>query len=276
MKVTARERAWDDLLKNPWEGRQNKPRISGLTMVIDTGLGLEETRDLLALSSAYIDFFKFGFGTAKLYPADLLRRKVALLKEYKIHVYPGGTFLEVAIVQNKWREFLQRALEIGFDSIEVSDGTISYDSSLRRQIIQYARSLGLIVCCEVGKKMDASPLPTEQLYNFICRDLESGAFKVIIEGRESGMGVGIYKEDGSLRKREIEQLQKKLEDVDAIMWEAPLKTQQEALIRMFGNNVNIGNIPPHNVLSLEALRCGLRGDTLCYTVRSACRREIWI
>lgn len=268
MKQLASNRAWDDLITNPLGGRYEKPRDTGLTMVIDTGLGLLETQDVLELTSLYIDFVKLGFGTSMLYPESILRRKITLLKECQIHVYPGGTFLEVAILQKRWREFMNRSYELGFTAIEVSDGTITYERSLRKQLIRYARSLGFLVLSEVGKKENGVHLPIEQQYDMINQDLEAGAFKVIIEGRESGKGVGIYEEDGALRTREIEKLYMKLGHIDSIIWEAPLKSQQQEFISMFGNNVNMGNIHPRDIIALESLRCGLRGDTLRHVVNA--------
>jgi phosphosulfolactate synthase len=266
MDQLAMKRAWDDLLANPIKGRFSKPRIKGITMLFDTGLGLHETEDLIDLASTYIDFVKIGFASSKLYPESVLRRKIMLLKENHIHVYPGGTFLEIAILQNKWREFMQRCADLGFSAIEVSDGTIAYERSLRREVIKFAQSLGLLVLSEVGKKESGCYLPVDHLYECICYDLEYGAFKVIIEGRESGKAVGMFEKDGTLRKTEIEELCEKLGSSDPIIWEAPLKNQQVEFIHMFGINVNVGNINPRDVLSLESLRCGLRSDTLRYTV----------
>ncbi|HEU4964719.1 MAG TPA: phosphosulfolactate synthase, partial [Bacilli bacterium] len=146
MRRTSSARAWDDILTDPLPGRLTKPRTTcGLTMLIDTGLGLQETHDLVQLAGPYIDFVKFGFGTSKLYPLDLLQQKITLLRDNGIEAYPGGTFLEAAVLQNKWQEFLVRCLEVGFRTIEVSDGTIQLAPELRREIITYARGIGFQV-----------------------------------------------------------------------------------------------------------------------------------
>jgi phosphosulfolactate synthase len=268
MVQLAKGYAWNDILENPLEGRLAKPRNTGLTILVDTGLGLRETEDLLELASPYIDFVKFGFASSKLYPEPLLRRKIALLKQHHVHVFPGGTFLEIAILQNNWQNYMVRCVDLGFTALEVSDGTIAYETSLRREMIKFAQSLGLIVLSEVGKKEQGAYLPVEQQFEQICNDLDAGAYKVIIEGRESGESVGMYEADGSLRHGDLDILQQKLGNTDAIIWEAPLKSQQEAFIRRFGNNVNFGNIHPRDSLSLESLRCGLRSDTLLYTLPS--------
>lgn len=267
MLGSSNERAWDDILRDPLPGRVSKPRSdSGLTMLIDSGIGLRETHDLVELAGSYIDFVKLGFGTSKLYPATVLRDKIRLLRSYDIDVYPGGTFLEAAILQNRWQAFLTRCQHLGFHTIEVSDGTINLDSNLRREIIQYAREQGFKVITEVGKKADGVFLPIETQLAMIQADLDAGAYKVIIEGRESGKSVGLFDADGSIRKDDFDALVEKISNVEQLIWEAPLKPQQEELIKAFGPNVNFGNINPRDTIALEALRVGLRGDTLRYTI----------
>lgn len=267
MLGSSSERAWDDILRDPLSGRVAKPRTDrGLTMLIDSGIGLRETHDLVEIAGSYIDFVKLGFGTSKLYPSSILRDKIRLLKSHQIEVYPGGTFLEAAILQNKWQDFLKRCQELHFQTIEVSDGTISLEPELRVEIIQYARSIGFKVITEVGKKEDGMFLPVETQLSMIQADLDAGAYKVIIEGRESGKSVGMFEADGSIRKDEFDALVENVENVEQLIWEAPLKSQQEELIRTFGPNVNFGNINPREAIALEALRVGLRGDTLRMTI----------
>lgn len=261
------ERAWDDILYDPLPGRMCKPRLhAGLTMLIDSGLGLQETRDLVELAGPYIDFVKLGFGTSKLYPLAVLQGKITLLQSNGIEVYPGGTFLEAAILQNKWQEFLQRCAELGFKTVEVSDGTITLPTALRLRIIAYAREQGFKVITEVGKKENGLCLPVDLQLEMIQEDLHAGAFKVIIEGRESGRGVGMFKDDGSIRRDEFDALVTKIDRPEQLIWEAPLKAQQEELICTFGPNVNFGNINPREIIALEALRVGLRSDTLRHTL----------
>jgi phosphosulfolactate synthase len=267
MQRSSSERAWDDILQDPIPGRLNKPRTQhGLTMLIDTGLGLRETEDLVDLAASYVDFVKLGFGTSKLYPATVLRRKIDLLRDGGIEAYPGGTFLETAVLQGKWQDFLVRCGELGFRTVEVSDGTITLPLELRQEIIHYAKDHGFKVITEVGKKENGLLLPVDTQLSLIQTDLDAGAYKVIIEGRESGKSVGLFDEDGGLLRDPFDALVKGVQDVSALIWEAPLRVQQEELIRLFGPNVNFGNINPRDTISLEALRTGLRSDTLRYTL----------
>jgi len=260
--IEGTNRRWQDFLNQPLSGRLAKPKNIGLTMVIDTGLGIRHTEDLLDLGEKYVDIVKLGFGTSYLYPDHLLRSKINLLRDRGVRVCPGGTFLEIAIVQNKWRDFLEQSFELGFDCIEVSDGTIHLDEDLRQLIVQEAVLRGFCVVTEVGKKEGGVYLPIEKQVQIIRNDLQAGAFKVIIEGRESGKSVGIYEKDGSLRHDDLYSLVHELGDINALIWEAPLKHQQEQFIVLYGPNVNLGNVYWTDVIALEALRTGLRGDTL--------------
>jgi len=257
-----RESRWSDFLKFPMRGRNAKPRVTGLTMVIDKGLGLTETRELLELASEYIDFIKLGFGTSALYSIPLLRRKIELVRSYGVDIFPGGTFLEVAVLQGQLEKYLRVSKELGYSSIEVSDGTINMSSRVRADAIKRAADMGFIVLSEVGKKDSRDHVETLYLHKQIEEDLANGSFKVIVEGRESGKGVVIYDSQGEIKEDELNALQLLVGDLDSILWEAPLKKQQQALIMRFGPNVNLGNVQPNEVLALEALRVGLRGDTL--------------
>lgn len=254
--------AFDGVVTHPLSGRTAKPRAHGQTMVIDKGMGLTQTGDLLELAGDFVEFIKLTFGTAALYTPALLRAKIALIQSYGIDVYPGGTFLEIALTQGALEPYLERARELGFTCIEVSDGTISLSREERWDAIKLARAYGFQVITEVGKKEGGAEFDPEEAGAQIKADLEAGASKVIVEGRESGMGAGVFAADGSVRTDHLEQIAGRLPDPSVLMWEAPLKTQQEELIARFGPNVNLGNIPPADVLALEALRCGLRGDTL--------------
>lgn len=268
------QKAWGKLIADPLTGRHEKPRTSGLSMIIDTGMGIRETSDLAELAAPYIDLVKFGFGSSVLYPKSLLQNKIAVLREHEIDVYPGGTLLETAVVQKRWKEFMHMAKKLGFTLIEVSDGTIQLDQQLRKVLIQYARNLGFKVLSEVGKKESGTHLPIEQQLEQIECDLEAGASNVIIEGRESGKSVGIFEEDGAIRADDLQFLSKHLRQIDCVIWEAPLKSQQEQLIRHFGVNVNLGNLPPHDILSVESLRRGLRSDTLRIVLENEAEKNV--
>jgi len=263
------QNAWDGVIDMPAFSRSVKPRDTGLTMVMDKGLGLNETSDLLQTAGNYIDYIKLAFGTPALYNEDILRKKVALIKASDIHIYPGGTFLEIAVLQNRVQAFLTRARDIGFSAIEVSDGTVPVPARIRKQVIQEALQMGFEVLSEVGKKSPMENIQTETLINQVQSDLKAGAGRVILEARESGKGIGIYNNQGEIKQDFFKELNATLPCPDRIIWEAPLKNQQQALIIALGPNVNLGNIPPGEVLALESLRTGLRGDTLKLLIENA-------
>ncbi|MCP2520198.1 phosphosulfolactate synthase [Candidatus Aminicenantes bacterium AC-335-A11] len=255
-------KAWENIIEPPIKGRTKKPRENGITMVIDKGLGLNEIKDLILTAGDYIDIIKLTFGTSAFYEKELLKEKNKLITEAGIDVMPGGTFLEVAVWKNVYDRFLERARELGFTMIEVSDGTIKMDLDKRKEIIKRAIDEGFKVVSEVGKKDPSEKIPVSLMQNVIFNDLESGAFKVIVEAREAGKGVGIYDNEGKIKEDEINNIISGIKDINYLIWEAPQKNQQRYLILRFGPNVNLGNIPPEEVLALEALRQGLRGDTL--------------
>ena len=258
-------RAFDGVIASPLAGRAPKPRDAGQTMLLDKGLGLSQTGDLLELAADYIDYVKFTFGSAALYPPAVLRAKIGLIRSYGIDVYPGGTFLEIALTQGRLDDYLRRCKEVGFTHIEVSDGTIDLDPGARRDAIARSLAYGFPVITEVGKK-DGAPLDPDEALEQVLADLEAGAVKVILEGRESGKGAGMYDAEGRLQASDLERMVEGLRDPGVLMWEAPLKGQQEQLIIRFGPNVNLGNIKPEDALALEALRLGLRGDTLKFAL----------
>ena len=257
------DRAWAGILDFPAADRAARPRARGLTMVIDKGIGLTGTRDLMELAGDYVDQVKLTFGTSAFYPHRLLRQKIELVKSYGVDIFPGGTFLELALMQNKLEAYLERAEALGFTGIEVSDGTITLDAATRAATIRRARAFGFtLVVSEVGKKDPRDQVPGLELWTQVEDDLASGSDLVIVEGRESGQGVVIYDEAGHILEQELEQMVSHVSEPGRLMWEAPQKAQQHQLVMRFGPNVNLGNIAPDEALALEALRVGLRGDTL--------------
>lgn len=231
-------------------------------MVIDKGLGLNETKDLFEVAGSYIDFLKLGFGTSALYSRGLLEEKINLANSFGVSIYPGGTFLEIAVLQNKLKEYIRMVSKLGYSAIEVSDGTVNISPEVRERAILMALDAGLKVLTEVGKKNLQDKAHIDHYVGQIRKDLDCGAFRVIIEGRESGKNAGFYDEKGQFIADEVEQILEAAGDPRLLIWEAPLKQQQQELITRFGPNVNLGNIPSSEVLALEALRVGLRGDTL--------------
>ena len=256
------ECAWDNVFDMPVAGRSDKPRSTGFTMLIDKGLGPAATEDLVETAGHVIDDVKLTFGTSAFYGEDLLIRKNEILRDADIDVMPGGTFLEVAVWQGRYPEYLARARELGFNAIEVSDGTIEMDAQTRKDTIKRALDAGFRVISEVGKKDPNEKIAFSLMHEEIASDLELGAFKVIVEARAAGKGVGIFDKDGKVKDDEVDSIVAGVDDPGVLIWEAPIKNQQQHLILRFGTNVNLGNIPPEDILALEALRCGLRGDTL--------------
>jgi len=231
-------------------------------MVLDKGLGLNAVEDLMATAAEYIDVLKLTFGTSALFDEKLLREKIELVNTAGVDICPGGTFLEVFVAQDNYHTYLKRAKELGFTAIEVSDGTIKMSDQTRQDIIKKALDAGFKVISEVGKKDPAEAIPVAKIHDLIKSDLELGVFKVIVEAREAGRGVGIYDSSGTVKESEVDAIISGVDDPNDLIWEAPMKSQQLYLILRFGPNVNLGNVPSDDVLALEALRCGLRGDTL--------------
>lgn len=255
---------WREMVAFPLTGRSKKPRGKGLTMVLDKGLGLGETKDLLDIAGDHVDLIKLGFGTSALYSDGILQEKIHLIRRYGIDIYPGGTFLEIAIAQGRLLPFLETAKKLGFTAVEVSDGTLFLDVQMRRKAVSLAAEMGFKVLTEVGKKQARGQENCLDLARQARVDLQAGASWVIIEGREFGRDVTLYDAQGRIRDESFALFLEYIADQDLLIWEAPLKDQQQELILRLGPDVNLGNVPPQEILSLEALRVGLRGDTLRY------------
>ena len=257
-----RKKSFDGVFEMPVPGRSTKPRAEGVTMIIDKGLGISATQDLISTGGDVIDFIKLTFGTSAFLDLDHLAKKTEIVKDAGIYICPGGTFLEVSVWQGTYAKYLKRCKELGFNAIEVSDGTIEIDMKTRADCIKRAADMGFKVVSEVGKKDPNEAVAAAKMHEEIAADLANGAFKVIVEAREAGKGVGIYDKDGKPKLDEVDAIIKGVDDITKLEWEAPIKNQQEFLILRFGLNVNLGNVPPEDILALEALRNGLRGDTL--------------
>ncbi len=255
-------KALEGVFRTPLSGRSAKPRKVGYTMVIDKGLGLNATRDLMDTASDYIDALKQTFGTSAFFNDRLMREKVEIVKAAGVDVYPGGTFGEIAVWQKTVDKYLKRVKELGFSAVEVSDGTIEMSDDERHDFIKRAVDMGFKVVTEVGKKDPNDKVGIPKMHADIKMDLELGAYKVIVEARESGKGVGIFNSAGEPDAQEVENIIAGVADPTDLIWEAPLKNQHIFLIKKFGINVNLGNVPPEELLVLEALRNGMRGDTL--------------
>ncbi|HTX60996.1 MAG TPA: phosphosulfolactate synthase [Methanobacterium sp.] len=244
-------------------GERKRKSEEGLTMMLDKGIGPVSVIDLLEISGDYVDLAKFGWGTSATHNRDLIKEKTEIYESYDVIPYPGGTLFEIAFLQNKLDEYLDEADSLGFQAIEISDGTININPSDREEVIGKVKDNGFLVISEVGKKnpVEDRKLTIQERVDLINFDLEAGADKVLIEGREGGKGIGIYDNDGKVKEKEINIIIEN-SDEKKIIWEAPQKEQQIYLILKFGPNVNLGNIPPEETTALETLRQGLRGDTL--------------
>jgi len=254
-------KAWE-LVFGDLNRNKQKPRPTGITMVLDKCQGVQAVTDLLPLSGDYIDHWKFSFGTSTLLSENVLHQKISLLKKRDIVVYPGGTLAEYAVVKGVCREYMRHAKSIGFNGIEISDGTIHLSSAARRDAIIYAADLGLTVIAEVGKKDPANQPSAEDMAKQALSDFQSGAEWVIVEARESGKGYGVFNADGTVNEGDVDTIAEILGDhIDHLVWEAPLKNQQEYFIIRFGPDVCLGNIKPPDVLGLETMRIGLRFET---------------
>jgi 2-phosphosulfolactate phosphatase len=242
--------------------RPEKPRKSGITMVLDKNMGINTMKEFLESCGDYVDLVKFGWGTSNIFPPKIIREKIKILNEYNVLVCPGGTLFEVAYAQNKVDSFLSEAKELGFSCIEISDGTVDIPHDEKLKAIKKAKESGFIVISEVGKK---NPI-TDKRYSFDERiknakkELEYGSYKIIIEARESG-SVGVYDDEGDILSEMVERLVSEL-GAENIIFESPLHKQQIWFITNLGNSVNLGNIPPDSCINLETLRRGLRSDTL--------------
>jgi phosphosulfolactate synthase len=260
MKTTSHE-TWTKGLIDPSKGRDQKPRRHGRTMIMDKGLGVHAFQDLLETSGDFVDMIKLGFGTASLYTPNILKQKIEMAACHDVCIYPGGTFLEIAVSINEVDAFFEGVKMAGFTAIEVSEGTIDLNRRMRTELIERGIDAGLRVITEYGKKSWGSMINVDLFMEMFLTDLEAGAEMVIVEARESGLGVGLFDENGRCRDRELTQILHSVKDLSLIMWEAPLKDQQIHLIKQIGPQVNRGNIAPSDLFTLEAMRRGLRSDT---------------
>lgn len=237
--------------------RTAKPRESGLTHVLDKGYSLEQVRQFMEVAKDYVDIVKLGWGTAVVTPN--VKEKIALYQSYGVPVCFGGTFFEVCLRQGKLDEFVALVDECGMECVEVSDGTIDIDEDDKLDILRKL-SKRFKVLSEVGSKDESVVITPSRWVELIGRELEAGAWKVVTEGRESGT-VGIYRPTGDVKDGLLEEIRERF-DISQLLFEAPVKKQQAWFITQFGTNVNLGNIPPEEVISVETLRVGVRGDTL--------------
>ena len=237
--------------------RDGKPRSRGLTHVMDKGLNLREIEGLFDTAGEYVDIVKLGWGTS--YVTNNLEKKIALYRSFATPVVCGGTLFEAVYAQDKVDEFKAWLEHFRFSHVEISDGTIEIPRERKLELIaDFARDFAVL--SEVGSKDAEVVFAPYQWVEWITEELDAGAWKVIAEGREGGTA-GIYRPTGELRTGLVDEIEHSISFHDLI-WEAPTKSSQAWFVKHFGPEVNLGNIPPDEVIALETLRLGLRADTL--------------
>src|SRR5213594_3661406 len=246
---------FDDFLDLP--ARSPKPRSRGLTHVIDKGLNLRDIEGLFDTAGAYVDIVKLGWGTS--YVTNNLEKKIALYRSFDTPVVCGGTLFEAAYAKGKTDEFKRWLLENRFAHVEISDGTLEMPRDQKLELIaEFAQDF--TVLSEVGSKDIEVNYAPYLWVEWIKEELEAGSWKVITEGREGGTA-GIFRPTGEMRTGLVDEIVHEI-DFHALIFEAPTKASQAWFVKQFGPDVNLGNIPPEEVIALETLRLGLRGDTL--------------
>jgi phosphosulfolactate synthase len=225
-------------------------------MVMDKGLSIAEARNFLSVAAPHVDIVKLGFGTSFVTPN--LKEKIEVYREYNIPLYFGGTLFEAFLIRNQFEDYINVIRDFGITYMEVSDGSV---------IIPHAEKCGYIeklarhgtVLSEVGSKDVTNIMPPYKWVELMRSELDAGASYVIAEARESGT-VGIYRDSGEVRQGLVQEILTQI-PAEKIIWEAPKKEQQYYFLQLVGCNVNLGNIAPAEVISLEAMRVGLRSET---------------
>lgn len=239
--------------------RSVKPRQSGLTMVMDKGLSLRQVEDFIEVAGVHTDIVKLGWATSFVTPN--LKEKLALYRSAGIPTYFGGTLFEAFTIRNQFDDYRKVLEEFGMEYAEVSDGSMDIEHD---QKCEYIRKLSeqVTVISEVGSKDAAKIFAPYKWIALMKAEIEAGSWKVIAEAREGG-NVGIYRGSGEVREGLVDEILTQI-PTETIIWEAPLKEQQVWFIKLVGTNVNLGNIAPAEVIPLETIRLGLRGDTFDY------------
>lgn len=237
--------------------RSPKPRRSGLTHVIDKGLNLREIEGMFDTGGDYVDIVKLGWGTS--YVTNNLEKKIALYRSFDTPVVCGGTLFEAVFARGKLEEYKAWLTEQRFSHVEISDGAVDIPRERKLELIaEFAQDF--TVLSEVGSK-DAEVNFAPYLWvEWIKEELEAGSWKVITEAREGGTA-GIFRPTGEMRTGLIDEIAHDI-DIHDLIFEAPTKAAQAWFVKHFGPEVNLGNIPPDEVIPLETLRLGLRADTI--------------
>jgi phosphosulfolactate synthase len=236
--------------------RIKKPRSNGITMVMDKGLSVPEAQNFMSVSHPHVDIVKLGFGTSFVTPN--LREKIDVYRSYDIPVYFGGTLFEAFLIRNQFNDYIEVCKDYGITYMEVSDGSIEIPHAEKCGYIEKLAKHGTVLS-EVGSKDAAHIIPPYKWIELMRAELSAGSTYVIAEAREAG-NVGIYRGTGEVREGLVQEILTQIPG-ERILWEAPQKAQQLYFIELLGCNVNLGNIAPSEVIPLETMRIGLRGDT---------------
>lgn len=236
--------------------RTQKPREKGYTMAMDKGLSIRETEDFLSVCADYVDIVKLGWGTS--YVTPNLQEKLDIYRAAGMPFYFGGTLFEAFIVRNQFDDFRKVLDKYDVPFAEVSDGSIELDHDKKCEYISQLKEQ-VTVLSEVGSKDEEKIIPPYMWIELMQKELDAGAWKVIGEAREGG-NVGLFRATGEVRSGLVQEILTKIPS-EKIIWEAPIKAQQVWFIKLLGTNVNLGNIAPNEVIPLETIRLGLRGDT---------------
>ncbi len=236
--------------------RTLKPRPSGLTMVMDKGLSVEEAKNFMSICYPHVDIVKLGFGTS--YVTPNLEAKLEVYRSYNIPVYFGGTLFEAFLIRNQFEDYIAVCKQFGVSYVEVSDGSITIPHAEKCGYIEKLAQHSTVLS-EVGSKDATNIMPPYKWIELMRAELDAGSAYVIAEAREAG-NVGIYRGTGEVRQGLVQEILTQI-PAEKIIWEAPQKAQQLYFIELIGCNVNLGNIAPNEVLPLEAMRIGLRGDS---------------
>jgi phosphosulfolactate synthase len=245
----------EDFLDLP--ARSTKPRTEGLTHVIDKGLSLREVEALFEMAGDYVDIVKLGWGTS--YVTRNLDEKIALYRSFGVPIVCGGTLFEAVVGRDRLDEYRSWLTQKGFTHVEVSDGTIDLAHGRKLELVSELAK-DFVVLSEVGSKNADIVYAPYQWVEWMKDELDAGAWKVITEAREGGTA-GIFRPTGEMRTGLIDEIVHEI-DAGEIIFEAPREAAQGWFVRRFGPEVNLGNIPPDEVIPLETLRLGLRSDTL--------------
>lgn len=236
--------------------RARKPRKRGLTMALDKGYSIRQAEDLVAVAADYIDFIKFGWCTSYLTPN--LKEKIDFYTRNDISVYLGGTLFEAFVVRGAFDDYCRLLDDLGLGHVEVSNGSIDMTLDDKLKYIAELKK-NFFVLSEIGSKDGAKVMAPYLWVQHIQAELDVGSSIIITEARESGT-VGIYRPTGEVRTGLIDEILHEIPS-EKLLFEAPNKAQQVWFIELLGTDVNLGNIDPKEVIGLETLRLGLRGDT---------------